>query len=162
MPESRAGLCSLCAGCLLPARQNWGITWTQPQESHAQIFWGSHAGVPRVSRSLWGAQRGVALGKGELWWGLHRQSSPHACSSEGLRWLLPTKPQPPASKCLSCKCSAHTTSISVIYLINFFYIIGIIFCSKHLPTTRPTVQNWRSDWILQGQTSSTAQSEKLI
>lgn len=138
MPESRAGLCSLCACCLLPAQTGLGNYLGSAQECSNIL--GKPRWSPQGHYVPVGTQRRVALGKGKFWWGAHGWQLP-TCLQQ---WQAEVAPSQQALttclQCLSCKCSAHTRSIFVIYLI-FFYIIGIIFCSKHLPTIRPTVQN---------------------
>lgn len=89
---------------------------------------------PRVSTSLWG-HKGGGTGQGEVVARL-----PTRLQHWGAEVSFPASPTNlPPVLVLQMRCPYH------IYFYNLFYVIGIIFCSKRLPTIRPTVQNWRSD-----------------
>lgn len=126
-------------------RQAWGVIWAQPT-NHTPKYFGEAMLEPSGSAHPCRGTKGEkALAKGNFWWGALRQQLLARLQHWGAE-VAPSQQVPNTRlQCLPCKCSAHTRSISVIYLIFFFTLLKLFFCSKHLPTIRPTVQNWRSD-----------------
>lgn len=100
--------------CLLPA-QAWGITWAQPRNHMPRHFGEARLESPG-SVCPCGAQRGWHWARGSSGEGHTEGGSPQQAPTTHLQ-------------CLSCKCSAHTTPISVIYLI-FFSLLVLFFVAS--------------------------------
>lgn len=104
--------------CLLPAQAAWGVTWAQPSNPTPKHFGEAMLESPG-SVCPCGGTEGVALGKEKFWRGPHSSGCPHACSrEEGLRWLLLTKPQPPAPR----------TRLANAGLVPHLFLLFIFFC----------------------------------